>query len=352
MSDIIEHFQRQAAACSSLGSPFTAELLERAAADMRAGGVVARLLGDWPGKPQADGLALRLAGGLHAAVLTGRCPALAEAYPASDSDWSMERVWPLAESFLVQEAAWMRGFLESPPQTNETGRATALTAAFLWLAARAPQPFHMLELGASAGLNLAWDTFAYLHPAWGRSNVRGPVIPTEVAGPAPDWRTINVAQRAGCDQNPLDLRDPEHWARLRAYVWADQPARLARLEAAAKLALASGVTVETACAADWSRARLAPGLAAGLTVVYHSVFLQYPPKPVRDALRVAIEAAGEGADADHQLAWVRFEPEAILGGRRASSIFWLNVVIWDERGRRAATLADVDPHGRSLTWRG
>lgn len=350
MSQVIDHFRRQAGACRDLGSPFTAALLECAADDLGAGGVVAQLLGDWPGRPQADGLSLRLAGALHAAVQSGRDAALAAAYPRADADWTMARVWPRAAAFLAREDDWVRAFLTRPPQTNETGRATGLAAAFLWLAGRAPGPFHMLELGASAGLNLAWDRFSYLHPPWARSDVGGPLIPTQVSGPAPAWRTIAIAHRAGCDQNPIDLTDPAQLARLRAYVWADQPARLARLEAAARLAVASGVTVERACAADWVGARLAPGLAAGLTVVYHSVFLQYPPKPVRDAIRVAIEAAGERADVDHQLAWVRFEPEAMLGGARASSVFWLNVVMWDGRARQEITLAEVDPHGRTLTW--
>jgi hypothetical protein len=350
MSEVLDHFRRQADACRTFGSRFTGELLDSAADDLAAGGVVASLLGAWPGKPQADAVSLRLAGALHAAVLQVRDQELARTYPASDSDWSMDRVWPAARSFLERNESWVRNFLKSPPQTNETGRATGLAAAFLWLADRAPQPFHMLELGASAGLNLNWDRFRFVYPPWRRTAGDGPLIPTDVTGGAPGWRDIAIASRAACDQNPIALSEADEVMRLRAYVWADQPERRERLDRAIELARSLSVAVEKADAAEWIAARLGSGLPQGLTVVYHSVFLQYPPRPVRDAISAAIEAAGARATSDRQLTWVRFEPEAILGGASGSSVFWLNVVRWDGRSRSESTLADVDPHGRTMAW--
>jgi hypothetical protein len=47
---------------------------------------------------------------------------------------------------------------------------------------------------------------------------------------------------------------------------------------------------------------------------------------------------------------MRFEPETILGGPRDSLRYVLNIVQWDGEGRRESTLADVDPHGRTMTW--
>ena len=221
MSAVVEDFRKQADVCGDLGSDFTRQILLRGAEDIEAGGVVARLTADWPGKPRADAVSLRWAGSLHAAVLTGRDPALAAEYPAARADWSMDRIWPLADVFLRREEAWVRAFMQSPPQTNETARSTALAAGFMWLADRMPQPFHMLELGASAGLNLNWERFAYAYPRWGRRDVAGPLMPTEIrSGELPGWRDIAIASRAACDQNPLDASSPDHRLRLRAYVWA------------------------------------------------------------------------------------------------------------------------------------
>ena len=350
MTDVLEEIRRQAHWCEEFGSPFTAQLLKCAAADLAAGGIIARLTADWPGNARADAVSLRIAGALHAAALTGRDPKLAAAYPDANPKWSMDQIWPLAEAYLRRDEARVRLFMGSPPQTNETGRACGLAAGFLWLAGRSPEPFYLLELGASAGLNLNWDRFRYAYPEWERSAGEGPIIPTRIDGPVPNWRPIAIASRAACDQNPLDPSNPEDRLRLRAYIWADQTTRMSRLNAALDLAAASSDRVEKADAAKWVTAKLAAGLPAGTTVVYHSVFFQYPPHSVRSAIAEAIEAAGATATPDRRLAWVRFEPETILGGPRNSLRYVLNIVRWDGAGRTESTLAEVDPHGRTMTW--
>jgi hypothetical protein len=242
--------------------------------------------------------------------------------------------------------------MASPPQTNETARAAALACGFLWLADRAPQPFSMLELGASAGLNLNWDRFAYTHPPWGRAQVDGPLIPTRIEGPAPAWRPIEVASRAACDQNPLNVSDEADCLRLRAYIWADQPERMSRLNAAIALARAAGIRPDKADAAGWIKRKLAGDPPGGTTIVYHSIFYQYPPREARGAISDAIEQAGHRTTADRQLAWVRFEPSAVIGGQRDIVRYVLNLVHWSEGKRSETTLADADPHGRFLTWLG
>ena len=64
-----------------MGSPFTARLLTVLADDIAAGGINAELVRAWPGDPIADALALRMAGALHALVLTETAPALVACYP-------------------------------------------------------------------------------------------------------------------------------------------------------------------------------------------------------------------------------------------------------------------------------
>lgn len=353
MDGVLEEVRRQAHWCGEFGSPFTMDLLNRAADDIEAGGIVAKLTSDWPGNPRADATSLRLAGALHVAALTKRDAKLAAVYPAADANWSMDKVWPIARDFLQREEAWVRAFMQSPPQTNEVGRATGLVSGFLQLAAdEAPQPFRMLELGASAGLNLNWDRFRYAYPPWDRDRGDGPIIPTEVTGEPPPWRKLDIASRAACDQNPLDPSSSEDRLRLRAYIWADQTRRMDRLNAALELADASGLRVEKADAAEWVRSKLSGDLPPGTTIVYHSVFFQYPPREVRAAITQAIEEAGMRADKDRQLAWVRFEPDPIVGGPRDSTRYVLNIIRWDGSTRTQETLADVDPHGRFMTWQG
>jgi hypothetical protein len=350
MLTVLEEFRLQSRFCAEFNSLLTSQLLTQAADDIEAGGIVARLTDNWKGHPRVDAVSLRFAGALHAAVLTGRDLALAAEYPPARADWSSGRIWPVALDYLARDAAWVRDFMKSPPQTNETARSTGLASGFMWLADRSPQPFYMLELGASAGLNLNWDRFAYAYPAWGRARVDGPLMPTEVKGVPPPWREIAIASRRACDQNPLDATNADHRLRLRAYIWADQSARLERLNAAIALARETGIEVDKADAAAWVRERLQGELPEGTTVVYHSVFLQYPPQNVRAEIVAAIEEAGARATDTRRLAWISFEPESIVGGPHGSTRYILRAVTWRAGERREAILADVDPHGRYMTW--
>jgi hypothetical protein len=138
--------------------------------------------------------------------------------------------------------------------------------------------------------------------------------------------------------------------RLRSYIWADQTARLERLNAALDLARSQGHKVEKADASAWVRRRLSGELPLGTTVIYHSVFYQYPPKEVRAAIRDAVEEGGLRTTSDRRLAWVRFEPESMVGGPRGSTRYVLDLLSWNAGRRGEATLAEVDPHGRTMIW--
>src|SRR3546814_14990649 len=75
---IVPHFRRQAAYCTTLGSPLTAavlttiaDLLERARSDGAGAPAWTVALRDWPGDPGAEALAPSVAAALHRAVPTG-----------------------------------------------------------------------------------------------------------------------------------------------------------------------------------------------------------------------------------------------------------------------------------------
>jgi hypothetical protein len=316
--------------------------------DLEQSGPVARLTHDYQGHPRADAVAVRFSGALHAAVLTGRDPELASEYPAAKPDWDIARVWPIARAFLEREGAWVRAFIASAPQTNEVRRTIALLPGFLAAAERYPGPIDTLELGASAGLNLHWDRYHYrtAHFAWGDAD-SPVVVDTDWSGPVPPLSAaVTVRSRAGCDLNPLDIRAHEQRLRLRAYIWADQPERLRRFDAAAAYACEQGVHVDKADAAQWIAERLSARPSDGLTLVYHSVFLQYPPRATRTTIREAIEAAGARATARAPLAWLRLEAEALLEDLRESPHFLVDLTTWPGGERRR--LAFTDGHARSV----
>jgi hypothetical protein len=292
-------------------------------------------------------LSLRLAGALHAAALSGRDADLAQLYPNARAEWRMDDVWPVARAFLAREHDWVAEFIQSPPQTNEVRRSIALLAGFLTFAKQWSGPIDMLEIGASAGLNLNWDRFHHRTQTWAWGGDSPVKIDTDWNGaPPPIEARPDVRHRAGCDLNPLDIDDPEQLLRLRSYIWPDQPDRLARFDGAVELARQAQVKVERADAASWLKAKLGKCARDAATIVYHSIFLQYPPRETRAAIVGAIREAGEAATSDAPLAWVRLEPEALTDGVRDSLRMVVDITTWPGGERRV--LAYTDGHVRAV----
>ena len=341
------HFNKQAEWCERLGSPFNAALLRGLAAKLGDGSVLDSLLsGDAPLEPNAaDAGPLRAAGALHALVLSGKDEALARQYPAQRPDWDMTETLPAVYAALESHRDWVAAFLKNTPQTNETRRSIALLPGFAALEG----PLHLLEIGASAGLNQHWDAFGYHGGHWTRDGAPGaPVISSAWEGAAPALPAMfQIESRKACDQSPLDIEDPDARLALQAYIWPDQTDRLERVRAATELARRRGVSVDKADAADWLETQLAGLLPVGTTVIYHSIAWQYFDRETHERASTAIERAGAGANETQRLAWLRFEPERVFVPDGSSNVHPVDLVTWPGGHRRV--IAHADPHGRKIT---
>ena len=343
---ILAHFAEQAMYCDMFDSPFTAQLIKAISADYEQGGPIASLLANWTTNPRADALALRLAGYFHHAVLINRDPELAAHYPSSVANWTIDDIWPLARALLEREPNTAAAFIGSERQTNETRGSIVLLAAFLHFAQQWQGEIDLLEIGASAGLNMNWDLYTYKTKSW-TWGAEGPVqIDTDWNGPPPPLADINVRTRAACDLNPLDISDETQRLQLKSYIWPDQPERLARFDGAVALARETGVHVERADAAPWLAQKLNARAADAATIVYHSVFLQYPPREAREAIVNAITEAGARATSSAPLAWVRLEPEALTDGVENSPRMVIDITTWPGGARRI--IGYTDGHVRAV----
>lgn len=344
--DHIEGMRFQAKACRGLGSAFSGELLDRAIAGEL--GPLDGLFAPWNGQGASrhlkEATPLRLLGFLHAVALAEPDGALARQYPAATGrpDWSA-----LAEAgraILRERRDEAAAFMASPPQTNEVGRSFCLAPGFQVIAARTGLPLRLFEIGASAGLNLRFDRYAYdfAGQAWGEpgSAVR---LDNDWRGPPPPLAAVEVVERAGCDQAPVDVADPAQALRLQAYVWPDQARRLARLRGAIAIATANPARLAKADAALWTAARFKPR-AGTASVLYHSVMWQYMPQDTQQAVRAAIEGAGAAAGPDSPVAWLRMEPNP----DRPQWPMELRLTLWPGGGEQH--LADVHPHGTWAEW--
>lgn len=317
-----------------LGSNLYARLLELAAEDAGGGGPTWRVIEGDLAEPGPSALALRLMGAVNRLVLAGREPALGSAY----RDGSGDAAWPAFRSTLERNEDELCELVERPVQTNEVGRCAALLFGFATIHAESGLPLRLLEVGASAGLNLRWDRYRYESDgfAWGASASPLAIdFAFEGEAPAALPAEIPVTERRGCDPAPLDPGSRTDRETLLAYIWPDQTERLRRLRAALEVAAELPLAVERDSAAAWTRARLAESGRGGATVVFHSVVAQYLGEEERAAFASAIAEAGAGASAEAPLAWLRMEPD----GDRAA----LDLSIWP--GGESRRLGRAGYHG-------
>ena len=254
-SKIVALVRRQAEECERGGSPLYATLLSRAAADAEARGPVWTVLREFDGD-QSHALALRFMRGVHRLVLEGRASELARYFP-SVGGADPGDAWPAFRATVESYADELVELTRPICQTNEVGRAAALLPGFLLLAGRG-LPLRTLECGASAGLLLWWDRFRYEESdrAWG--DPASPVRFHDVyEPPRPSLMgEVVVADRRGCDPNPLNPANPEHRLRLVSSVWADQTDRFRALEGAIAIAAGERGLVDAAGATEWLPERL------------------------------------------------------------------------------------------------
>jgi hypothetical protein len=155
---------------------------------------------------------------------------------------------------------------------------------------------------------------------------------------------VNVCDRVGIDLNPLDPTDPAIVDRMLAYIWPDQPERLARAEAAIRVAQANPPPIVKGDATALLAPLLAERQAEGRTrVIFHSVVLQYFPAEARAKVRDLIEAAGARADAARPLAWLSMEfPDKVTEAD-------ITLRCWPGDGA-SELLARAHPHGAWVNW--
>lgn len=340
-----QSFLRQAKSCDDLGSPFTARLCRLMAARLDETTSVGRHILEWQGDPTSNGdaLALRLAGALHALMLSGTDPGLNPVYPPHPS--TDDELWVACEKALSRDEAFILARLKSPPQTNEVRRSAALLPGFLTIAALFDnRPLVLSEIGASAGLNLQWDLYSYRlgNTSWGQgSHVQ---LSPDWTGPPPPEAQLTVAERAGCDLNPLDPQSFEHRQRLLSYLWADQADRIERTRAALVMAADSDLSVDRADAVDWLTTRLQKSYPGAVHVIYHSVAWQYLPAARQAEGNALIAAAGARATAQAPLARLQMEGDGQNDGAA------LTLTVWPPGESHVVGRADF--HGRWVKWTG
>jgi hypothetical protein len=316
---------------------------------------------------------LLLAAALHRDVLAGEPEAaeLGRYYPTSQSydataaEPPAELPRALRETIIARREALGAFIRERTIQTNETGRGLA------WLlpAACTGWPaIHLIELGASAGLNLVAERRAFrLIDAADPSRVllelgsgRQPQFTVESQGPFVLPQSLHVPDirsRTGGDVAPLHLHSSEDELRLASFVWADQTERFDRLR--------EGIDALRSAEHSAAPVRLLPlrlpdelpafldRVAGNVTdaplVICNTVMTMYLPQR-GTVMRHTIHRWAAARPVP--VLWLQWEP---LYGVEPPEHYWQawTAACWpgDRNGEaRQWQLAWVQPHGTAIRW--
>ena len=230
-------------------------------------------------------------------------------------------------------------------QTNEVARC----AAFLPLLADLDAELALIEVGASAGLCLFPDRYAYRYDGE-RVGDSALEIEVDTANTVPvPKRLPTVAWRAGLDLNPLSVTDDEDLEWLRACIWPEHTERRQRLDAAATIVAQDPPRIVEGDLRDATLNLIEEAPRNAIKVVFHSAVLAYVDEASRLDFATTMRSLVGGRS---DVVWLSNEgPSVVVGVEAADPSAHPPGNAQFHLGRNGTELIAVtDPHGQWLRW--
>ena len=293
---------------------------------------------------------------IHDLVLRGDGGGLASFFPDVSRTPSRDDPVPALRRFLEERRNELRQLYETRnTQTNEVGRCAFLLPMFGHVSARARGPLAMIEAGASAGLNLLFDRYRYDYGNAGQVGASSLILRPEIKGdgaPPVPVEMPPVASRIGVDVQPVDVRDDDAIAWLRACIWPEHAARVELFTRAVEIAREDPPTIVHGEILD-TLPRLIAAVPDGVPVcVFHTATLAYLSREERARFAELMTHAGR----TREVWWVSGEgphiqaglfPEAGITGPEDGYALVVNRAGSEE----ASWVGEAAYHGRWLRWR-
>ncbi|HLJ81455.1 MAG TPA: DUF2332 domain-containing protein, partial [Ktedonobacterales bacterium] len=229
-------------------------------------------------------------------------------------------------------------------QTNEVRRCASLLPAFGIVAWEAgDKPLALVEMGASAGLNLLWDRYGYDYGDRRYGVVDSSVqLACEPRGalrpPIPD-PLPRVASRVGIDLSPVDLGDDDAVLWLRALIWPEHQERAALLDRAVEAARRDSPPLLAGDALDLLPRTLADLPANATRCVYHSLVVNQFSSEARQ--RLADIFAESAKERDLSVVSIEYRDPLHLQ---------LGLDVYHHGTKAARVLANCHSHGEWIEW--
>jgi Uncharacterized protein conserved in bacteria (DUF2332) len=239
-------------------------------------------------------------------------------------------------------------------QTNEVGRCAALLPTLSTVAQLTGLPLALLEVGASAGLNLLLDRYRYVYrqgEETGKGDAEVVLCPRLRGTTIPPLSVPIIAWRMGLDRHPVDVYDEEAVTWLRSCIWPEQRWRIELFERAVSEARKDPARVSAGDAVE-SLAQVVHGVPENLALcIVHTAVINYLPDPVSFTQTLV------DLSASRPIWWVSGEAQGMVrelpqppppGGEALPFLY--GVVPLGVEGHAPRTLALARSHGTWIEW--
>lgn len=183
-------------------------------------------------------------------------------------------------------------------QTNEVRRCACLLPAFGFVAKLAEGlPMMLVEIGASAGLNLLWDRYGYDYGeglVYGNRSSQVQLSCTLRGNKLPPFPDIfpQISSRIGIDLHPIDVRDESAVNWLAAFIWPEHTARFDLLHRAIEIARDTPPELRKGDVVELLPGIMETALTEALLCLFHTFVSNQMSPEVRNDLANLIEDYG------------------------------------------------------------
>ena len=372
---LARRFEQQQAFAAGY-SPLYAQLFGAVAKWLSAEGAESDPLASWLLDVAKDrstlDVTLLLAAGLHRDVLAAESQAaeLARYYPTAGGDLAPEEAGfeaALREAIVARSDTLAMTIRNGKVQTNETGRGLCWLLPSMLLGW--PE-IHLVDLGASAGLNLLADLRSYhLVDVGGKSGdttighgdetqfITRCRDETGLIDRLIDGRLPVIASRTGCDVSPFVLENRDDELSLMSFIWGDQSGRMDRLcegIEAYRTAQESSAPVRiypfnlTSELGFFLTSRL-PDDSSVPVVIFNTYITAYLPDKGK---KISAEIERWASEQGRPVLWLRWEPAR--DGRSPPVEGWIawTAERWQTGTHQQRNLGWVHPHGGEALFDG
>lgn len=301
-------------------------------------------------------LPVLLLAAVHYLVLDGVDGHLKAIYSDSSSQEAVDSVGDAFVSFCENNSHELRNLMRDRcVQTNEANRCVGLLPALMEAHRSSGKTLALLDLGASAGLNLLFDRYRYQYtnsPVIGSpgATVR---LHCEVRGRAPRLDPVAPSTdfRAGIDLDPIDVNDPDERRWLQACIWVGEVAREQRLDAALELAQREWRDVRRGDVIEELPELLDEVPSGAELCIFSSWTMWWMREEDRTRLFDVIQDIGN----TRPVWWITMEGAGVVPGigdgvEVPSDAGVLGLQYFSPGERDAKTLALIHHHGAWMTW--